>query len=262
MPKSKTKRQKNRTPGRGPSGKPPIAPKHDQAYLRNSSSCALQLVAQKNHELHDLNGFVIGYDVGPEYPSAEIGHTLAEQQVKPDTLSECGPEGHQRQAWNIMRCLQEDAQPCSKCGKTPEFVDTQSGAPELGFRCEEVTEDIKPEAYAIHELYLSGETILQFSFRSEIKRLEWPEKGSTNLTRLPYPGNDAVTVPWLVEELTARANITVDCQVTNPDHGAPFTDGALREYLELEREEWFSFPSVLACIERGAVDDDDDDEAE
>ena len=257
MPKSKTRRRKNRTSGRGPSGQPAIAPKHDLAYLRDLSSNALQLVAQQNHELHDLNGFVIGSDVAPEHRSAEIGRTLAEQQVKPDTLSECGPEGHQRQAWNIMRYLQKDAQPCSKCGKTPEFVDTQSGAPELGFRCEEVTEDIEPEAYAIHELYQSGETDLRFSFRSEIKRLEWPEKGSTTMTHLPYPGDDADTVPWLVNELTARGNITADGQVTSPDHGTSFTDGTLHKYLESARKEWFSFPNVLADIERGPVDDDE-----
>ena len=79
------------------------------------------------------------------------------------------------------------------------------------------------------------------------------------MTHNPYRGYDVVTVQGLVEELAVGDSIMADYQVKNPDHGTPFKDRALREHLDLERQEWFSFASVLACIERGAVDDDDDE---
>lgn len=234
---------------------------NDQAYLIDINNVVYELVAEESHELHDMNGHIMASDPEDNL-SEEIGRALAEEHVKPHTLTVCGPNGHPQQAWNIMRELQEDAVPCAECGKTPQFVDTMSGAPELGFRCEEVTEDIEPEAYVTHELYLAGETALRFEFRSDITRLEWPEKGSTNLTQTPYPGDAAATVEWLIGELTARGNVSPDREVTNPDDRTQFTDDTLREYLQHEREEWINFPRLIEIIEIGPsfYDDEDDDE--
>ena len=171
MPQSRTTRRKNRTTSRGPSGKPPIAPKHDQAYLKDLDGVGWELVAQKNHDLRDLHGYRIGCDDGTGI-AAEVGLLLAEEQVKPDTLVECGPVGHQRQAWNVMTGQQEHALPCDACGKTPEFVETGSGMDELGFTCEEVIEDITPDVRMHHELNLYGTKLHQFGFSSRIENLE------------------------------------------------------------------------------------------
>ncbi len=171
MPKSRTRRRKKRTHGRGPSGKPPIAPKHDQAYLKDLDGVCWELAAQKNHDLNNLRGYRIGgYD--ETGTGAEIGLSLAEEHVQPDTLGECDPDGHQRQAWNIMLGEQEYAHPCSTCGNTPEFSQTWSGMPELGFTCEEVIEDITPDACVHHELCLMGTTALRFEFHTKIEHLE------------------------------------------------------------------------------------------
>ena len=89
--------------------------------------------------------------------------------------------------------------------------------------------------------------------------LEWPETGSTNLTKSPYPGDDAITVQWLITELTAKGNVSPDGQVTNPDDGTPFTDDTLRQHLKYWRKEWFDFPGVIAEIELGPDDDGEDD---
>ena len=237
LPKSRATRRKNRTTGRGPSGKPPIVPKHDQAYLKDLNGVAQELAAKNNHELHDMNAHVFGVDPD-DHDSPELGRSLAEEHVQPDTLVECGPDGHRRQAWNVMLGEQEYAQPCPTCDKTPDFVETRSGMPELGFRCNGVFEAITADIRMHHELCLMGKTAPQFEFHTEIEHLEWPEKGSTNLTRQPYPGDDAITVQWLIDEIEARGNMTPNTPVTNPENRALFTDDFLRQYVKFEREDW------------------------
>lgn len=171
MSQSRTTHRKNRITGRGQSGKPPSLPKQNQAYLKDLDGVGWELVAQKNHDLRNLHGYCIGCDDGTGI-AAEVGLSLAEEHVKPDTLVECGPVGHQRQAWNVMTGQQEHALPCDACGKTPEFVETGSGMDELSFVCEEVIEDIEPTASVHHELNLYGTKLQQFGFSFRIDRVE------------------------------------------------------------------------------------------
>ncbi len=245
---SKSKHRKRRNSGRGPSGKQPNPPKQNQAYLKDLDGVGWELVAQKNHNLRDLHGYRIGCDDGTGL-AAEVGLSLAEEHVKPATLAECGPAGHQRQAWNVMTGEQAYAQPCEACGETPEFSETWSGMDELGFVCEEVIEDIGPGASIHHELNLYGNKLNQFGFSYRIERVEWPEKGSTNITHHPYPGDDAITVQWLIEELAARGNMPPDTPVTNPENRALFTDDFLREYLKSECKDWTPFTAIFAVFE-------------
>ncbi len=205
---------------------------------------------QPEHDSEDLSQFEYEYD---DDPYSDWKYLLIEQ-IKAESLEECSKSGHPRQAWLILSEKQEQATVCPICGKTPEFWDQSICDDRIGFD-DYLSETISETHMATHEIFADEDDDdddpdnVTFIFDTRVFRSaeDWPEKGSNDLTRLPYPGDDAITLEWFREEWAQRGYLPADAVLLHPDTKEPLTDETLREIVAEGHEDGF-------CYETTAID--------
>ena len=154
------------------------------------------------------------------------------QQIRPESLEECSKSGHPRPAWLILSEEQDDATVCPTCGKVPEFWEKISSDDRvLTFNC--ISEIISETRMASDEVAIIDDDPDNVSFRLHANvfrdSADWPKPGSTDLTRLPYPGDDVVAVAWFREEWNRRGYLPEDAVLLHPYTKEPLTDETLRQ---------------------------------
>ena len=189
-----------------------------------------------------------------------VWREIAMSQITPESLDECSESGHPQQAWMILSEKQKDAVTCPTCGRVPDFFGKSSGD-SFVFAYDSISETLNETHMAIHDIFQEEIT---FVFQSHAFKCaeEWPKPGSTNLTRLPYLGDDAITLRWFRDEWNQRDTLPEDVQLLNPDNKEPLTEESLREFMAESHKEGFSYESSATDIinaTRGIDDDDDDD---
>ena len=198
-------------------------------------------------------------------PSEDYRDAMIEQ-ITPESLDECSDMGHQRQAWLIMSEQQEDAVTCPACGRTPDFYEKMTSG-EVG-PCDYISEILNETHMAVHDIVRDEDAEeLTFVFQSGTFQYakEWPKPASTHLTRLPFPGEDAITLRWLRDEWNQRDDDHLGEHevLLDPYTNEPFTDETLREFLAECREDGFSYEQSATDIvntTRGIPFDFDDDD--
>ena len=197
---------------------------------------------------------------------------LLMDQVTAESLDECGKSGHPRQAWLILSEQQQEATLCPACGKVPRFWEKMSGDNRIGFY-DYLSELIDETHMATHEICVDEDddgapSNVSFRFDTSVFQdaEEWPKTGSTDLTRLPYTGDDAITLQWFREELKLRGSLGENEVLLEPYTKEPLTDDTLRAFMAECHDEGFSYESSATDIvnaTRGIeADEDHDDEAE
>ena len=203
-----------------------------------------------------------GYDCDPRDSYREI----MMDQITEETLDQCSELGHPRQAWLILTERQENAVTCTICGQTPNFWEKMSGDGSV-LEFDFISEILDETHMASHEVIMDidGDGIV-FAFQSDSFEYakEWPQAGSDDLTRLPYPGDDAITLRWFRDEWNQREEkpLGEDEVLLDPNTGEPLTDDTLREYITECHDEGFSYESSATDIVNVARDIDDDAEHE
>ena len=111
---------------------------------------------------------------------------------------------------------------------------------------------------ASHEVFVDDVT---FTVQSHVFQHaeEWPKPGSTNLTRLPYPGDDAITLRWFRDEWNQRDSLDEDELPLDPHTREPLTDETLRMFMVECHDEGFSYESSATDIVNATRGIDDDD---
>ena len=186
------------------------------------------------------------------------------EQTTPESIDECSEFGHPRQAWLILSEQQEETTLCPVCGKVPTFWEKTSGDNRvLPYDC--ISEVISETHMASHEVLINDDDDLSFSFQTSVFQdsEEWPKPGSTDLTSLPYPGDDAITLQWFREEWNQRDTLGENEVLLDPYTKEPLTDETLRVFMAECHDEGFSYESSATDIvnaTRGIEDDDDDDD--
>ena len=127
------------------------------------------------------------------------------EQITPESLAECAETGHPRQAWLILSEQQAEATLCPVCGKVPEFWEKMSGGGRI-LTFNYISELISETHVAAHEVFINDDDDFSCSFQTSVFRdsEDWPKPGSNDLTRLPYPGDDTITLQWFREEWNQR----------------------------------------------------------
>lgn len=120
-------------------------------------------------ELKHLDGFEFRPQHGHDLASAMFLE-IAKAHIPLDSLEECSELGHPRQAWAALSNQQPEAEPCSKCGREPEFVEYGWSGSVRGFLEESITEELDDEQAAEHAIIESVEGGNLF-FRFESRRL-------------------------------------------------------------------------------------------
>ena len=129
--------------------------------------------------------------------------------ITPELLDECSESGHRRQAWLVISGKQKEAVTCPTCGQTPDFFDISTSG-EQGLDFDAISETLNETHMASHEVFVEESEEdehdvddVTFTVQSHVFQHaeEWPKPGSTNLTRLPYPGDDAITLRWFRERM-------------------------------------------------------------
>ena len=141
------------------------------------------------------------------------------EQITPESLEECSESGHPRQAWLILSFRQDEATSCPVCGRVPEFWEKMSGD-ERVLTCDYISEILNETHMASHEVFIidDDDDDITFVFQTDVFQdaEEWPKVGSINLTRLPYPGDDAITLRWFRDEWNERGYLPEDIGLLNP----------------------------------------------
>ncbi len=245
----------------------------DPIHTNEASGNTWHLVAMNgdHNEFHLPDGSEFTVQPG-EAPTSAWRKHIAQQQITPESLDECSDMGHPRQAWLILSEQQEDAVPCPACGRTPEFHEKMS-SDNTGFTFDYISEILSETHMATHEILRDHDAEeLTFIFESDAfeDAKEWPKPGSTNLTRLPFPGEDALTLRWLRDEWNQRDDDHLGEHelLLHPYTNEPLTDETLREFMAECHEEGFSYEDSatdIVKVTRGLplysddFDDDDDD---
>ena len=222
-----------------------------------------------HNEFAPPDGFEFTVQAGEELTTAWF-RQIAMQQITPESLDECSDMGHPRQAWLILSEQQEDAVTCPACGRTPEFHEKMS-SDNVGFAFDYISEILNETHMATHEIFRDHDAEeLTFTFESDVfeDAKEWPKPGSTHLTRLPFPGEHALTLRWLRDEWNQRddGHLGEHEVLLDPYSNEPLTDVTLRELLAECRENGFSYEDSatdIVKVTRGIPlfsDDDDDDD--
>ena len=171
-------------------------------------------------------------------------------QITADSLDECSKSGHPRQAWLILSEQQKEAIICPVCGKVPEFWEKGSGDERIGFY-DYISELIGETHMANHEIMANDDDLdnVTFYFQTRVFRSseDWPKPGSSGLTRLPYPGDDAITLQWFRQEWNQRGYLPDEAVLLHPYTKEPLTDETLREVVAEGHEDGF-------CYETMAID--------
>ena len=190
---------------------------------------------------------------------------IAIEQITPESLDECSESGHPRQAWLILSEQQEAAVTCPICGQVPDF-DEKSITDESPFTYDGISETLNETHSTTHDIFRDEDAEeITFWLQSYVSqdRNEWPKPGSANLTRLPYPGDDAITLRWFRDEWNEHDHLAEDVELLHPDTKERLTEESLREFVAEEREAGFSYESAAKDIVNatmGLDDDEDDDE--
>ena len=194
---------------------------------------------------------------------------LLMNQITPESLDECSEKGHPRQAWLILSEQQQEATLCPVCGKVPKFWEKMS-SDTRALPYDYISEVISETHMAAHEVFINDDDLGNVSFRFETSVFqdseEWPKPDSTHLTRLPYPGDDAITLQWFREEWNQRDSLGENEVLLDPYTKEPLTDETLRAFMAECHDEGFSYESSATDIvnaTRGIeADEDHDDEAD
>ena len=188
--------------------------------------------------------------------------------ITPELLDECSESGHRRQAWLVISGKQKEAVTCPTCGQIPDFFDISTSG-EQGLDFDAISETLNETHMASHEVFVDESEEdehdvddVTFTVQSHVFQHaeEWPKPGSTNLTRLPYPGDDAITLRWFRDEWNQRDSLDEDELLLDPHTREPLTDETLRMFMVECHDEGFSYESSATDIinaTRG-IDDDDD----
>ena len=193
-----------------------------------------------------------------------IWRDMMMKQITPESLDECSESGHPRQAWLILLNQMEEATTCPVCGQMPNFWEKSSGDDRvLPYDC--ISEVISETHMASHEVLINDDDDLSFSFQTSVFQdsEEWPKPGSTDLTRLPYPGDDAITLQWFREEWNQRDALGENEVLLDSYTKEPLTDETLRVLMAECHDEGFSYESSATDIvnaTRGIEGEDDDDD--
>ena len=185
-------------------------------------------------------------------------------QITSDSLDECSDSGHPRQAWLILTGEREKATTCPVCGRMPKFWEKMSGDDRV-LDFDYIGEILNETHMASHEVSINDhhEGGVTFAFQSDVFEYakEWPKPGSNNLTRLSYPGDDAITLRWLRDEWNQREeNLLGEEEVLlDPNTREPLTEDTLREYMTECNDEGFSYESSVTDIVNATRNIDDDD---
>lgn len=190
---------------------------------------------------------------------------IAIEQIRPESLDECSESGHPRQAWLILSEQQEVAVACPTCGQVPDF-DEKSFTDQSPFTYDGIRETLNETHSTTHDIFRdedAGE--ITFWFQSYVfeDRNEWPKPGSTNLTRLPYPGDGAITLRWFRDEWNEHDHLAEDVELLHPDTKERLTEESLREFVAEGHDEGFSYEITAKDIVNatmGLDDVEDDDE--
>ena len=178
---------------------------------------------------------------------------LLMDQITAESLDECSKSGHPRQAWLILSEQQQEATLCAVCGNVPRFWEKMSGDERIGFY-DYLSELIGETHMATHEIFADDDddapNFVSFNFQTMLFRdsADWPKTGSTDLTLLPYPGDDAITVAWFRAEWKLRGYLPEDAVLLHPRTREPLTDETLREEVADGREEGFSYETAVIDV--------------
>ena len=188
------------------------------------------------------------------------------QHIRPESLEECSKSRHPRQAWLILSEQQVEATVCPTCGNVPEFWEKMSGDDRV-LTFNYISEIISETHMASHVVAIIDDDPdnVSFAFQTDIFQdsAEWPEPRSTHLTRLPYPGDDAITLQWFRDEWNQRETLGEDEVLLDPYTKEPLTDETLRVFIAECHDDGFSYESSATDIvnaTRGIETDDADDE--
>ena len=172
-------------------------------------------------------------------------------QITAESLDECSKSGHPRQAWLILSEQQEETILCPVCGKVPEFWEKGTGDERIGFY-DYISELIGETHMANHEIMADDDDLdnVTFYFQTRVFRSseDWPKPGSSDLTRLPYPGDDAITAEWFRQEWNLRGYLPDAAVLLHPHTREPLTDETLREEVADGREDGFSYETTVIDI--------------
>ena len=213
---------------------------------------------QPEHAIEDLSPF--GYEYGDD-PYSDWEDLLMDQ-IKAESLDECSKSGHPRQAWLILSEQQQEATLCPTCGKVPEFWEKMSGDERIGFY-DYLSELIGETHMATHEIFADEDDDdddpdhVSFRFQTRVFRAsqEWPKPGSNDLTRLPYPGDDAITLQWFREEWEQRGYLPADAVLLHPYTKEPLTDETMREVVAHGHEDGFCYETTGIDIIKSVTKD-------
>ena len=117
-------------------------------------------------EMSHLEGFQFTADPDEE-PSDSLYRQVAISHIPLDSLAECSPSGHPRQAWAILSGQQEQPTLCSVCNRIPDFPSSGGTLSVRGFDTDAIDEDIDEETTVEHSIFESVEDgNLFFRFQS------------------------------------------------------------------------------------------------